>query len=399
MGIQDCTLFGHRRNARRMFLAAGAFMLAVLPASAATFGPGSQLVGTFTLRPNPADLIFFLDEDVPVITGSPVFTTSIYDGQTLLGTSTSKFVNGGPPTFVNTFGASSSIYKPVTVIPFSAFNTGTFNGRIITTVTGGSVTNFNPASVVFYDAKSVSTNTFTQFGDLTVNSLTLNGPVTSSLPHFVFGGGFVMAFYALNNNDQPAAFTINFYDDAGKAATLPFSSRGPSTTLTDTLPPRGANYYEAGTFTTALVEGSGMLAVTPGVTVQALMRRQGSDGSFYEAAVEPAAGYTEFLLPFDATIFSTNGSQIYTGFAIANLDPSNAAAVNCTARNSNGDVVSSAVPVPALSPLGHWANYLFPLLTGLRGTLDCTSTTTIGAIAIRAIGTNAISTLPVIPVH
>jgi hypothetical protein len=77
----------------------------------------------------------------------------------------------------------------------------------------------------------------------------------------------------------------------------------------------------------------------------------------------------------------------------------NAAAVTCTARDSNGHPVSGAVSVPALSPLGHWGNYLFPLLVGLRGTLDCTSTTTVGAIGIRAIGTNAISTLPVIPVH
>ena len=150
-------------------------------------------------------------------------------------------------------------------------------------------------------------------------------------------------------------------------------------------------YYEAGTYSTALAEGSGIITATPSVAVQALMRRQGSADSFYEAAVGPEAGYKEFQIPFDATIFPTTGAQIYTGFAVANMDSVNAAAVTCTARDSNGNLVANAVSVPALGPQGHWANYLFPLLVGLRGTLDCTSTTTIGAIAIRAIGTNAIS--------
>jgi hypothetical protein len=54
------------------------------------------------------------------------------------------------------------------------------------------------------------------------------------------------------------------------------------------------------------------------------------------------------------------------------------------------------VPLPNLSPLGHYANYLFSALTGLRGTLTCSSSTKVAALALRAIGTNAISTLPVI---
>jgi hypothetical protein len=397
MGIQDRTHFGQRWSAGGIFLAAAAAVLAVVPASAATFGPGSQLVATFTTKANSSDLIFFFDNDIATYTGSPVFTTSIYDGQTLLGTAT--YTVGSTATFVASFNSPTSPYQAAATIPFGGINAGTINGRIVTTVSGGAVTNFNPTRLFLYDAQSKSANSYVPLGDVTLTGATLNPPAASALPHFVFGGGFVMGFYALNASDQPATFTINFYDDSGKPVSLPFTGTGPSTSLTDNLAARTMKYYEAGTFGTALVEGSGSVTSTPSVTVQALMRRQGSDGSFYEAAVEPAAGYKEFLLPFDATKFTTTGDQIYTGFAVANLDTVNAAAVTCTARDSSGNPIAGAVSVPALSPLGHWANASFPLLVGLRGTLDCTSTTTVGAIAIRAIGTNAISTLPVIPVN
>jgi hypothetical protein len=112
--------------------------------------------------------------------------------------------------------------------------------------------------------------------------------------------------------------------------------------------------------------------------------------------VGASAGSLAFTLPFDATTFAPTGAPLYTGFALANLDPVNAATVSCTAADQNGVLIANAVPLPSISPLGHYANYLFPALTGLRGTLSCTSNTTIGAIALRAVGNDAISTLPVI---
>ena len=331
------------RNDNNFLLAAGA-----TSAHGATFGPGSQLVATFTAKPNSSDVIFFFDNDVATLTGSPVFTTSIYDGQTLLGTATTA--PGINFTFLAGYSSSTSLFQTNNTIPFGASNAGTINGRIVTTVTGGSVTNFNPAHVVLYDAQSKSSNSYVPLGDVTMTGITLNPPVTSSLPHFVYGGGFVMGFYALNSSDQPATLIVNFYDDTGKPASLPFTGTGPSTTLTDNLPARGLKYYEAGRYSTALAEGSGIITATPSVAVQALMRRQGSADSFYEAAVGPEAGYKEFQIPFDATIFPTTGAQIYTGFAVANLDSVNAAAVTCTARDSNGNLVANAVSVPALGP-------------------------------------------------
>ena len=57
-------------------------------------------------------------------------------------------------------------------------------------------------------------------------------------------------------------------------------------------------------------------------------------------------------------------------------DPA-AATITCTARDANGNVIPNGVTVPQLSGLGHWGGYLFPALTGQRGTIDCVSTTNI----------------------
>lgn len=101
------------------------------------------------------------------------------------------------------------------------------------------------------------------------------------------------------------------------------------------------------------------------------------------------------MIPFDATTFAANSSPFYTGFAIANLNQTSAN-ITCTARDQNGSVIPNAVSVSPLNPLGHWANYLFPALSGMRGTLDCAANANIAAAALRFIGTNAFSSLPVI---
>jgi pseudomonalisin len=223
-----------------------------------------------------------------------------------------------------------------------------------------------------------------------------NSGGTEVLPQFAVGASFVTDFYVVNSGANAARFSISFHDDNGNPVALPFAGLGNLSTLSESIPAGGAGYYEAGTPQGTPVSGSAVITSDPSITIQALFRRQGSDGSYYEAAVPATAGGNEILVPFDATTFSGNGDQIYTGFALANLDASNSANVACTARDSLGNSIANAISAPTLNPLGHWANYLFPALIGLRGTLDCTSSTTMGAIGIRALGTNAISSLPVI---
>jgi len=81
---------------------------------------------------------------------------------------------------------------------------------------------------------------------------------------------------------------------------------------------------------------------------------------------------------------------------MVNLHPGASAHVACTARDQTGTEIPNALTIPTLNPLGHFAGDLFPALTGKRGTLDCRADTMLSAIALRAIGTDAFSALPVI---
>jgi hypothetical protein len=222
--------------------------------------------------------------------------------------------------------------------------------------------------------------------------------VTGVIPHFAAGDSFVTDFYIVNSSNQPENFSISFYDDSGRPVLVPLGSNTLAT-LEGTIAAYSTNFYEAGTSQGALVAGSAVISSGPAITVQTLFRRHGSDGSYYEAAVPASNGNHEFEIPFDATTLAENGAQLYTGIAIANMDSAITANVVCNARNSQGNLIPNAVVVPALNPLGHWANYLFPALTGLRGTLDCSSNTKIGSMGLRALGANAISSLPVIPIR
>jgi hypothetical protein len=130
--------------------------------------------------------------------------------------------------------------------------------------------------------------------------------------------------------------------------------------------------------------------------VHSLFRRAPAEGNFYEAGVASSGGYSSFLVPFDATTFAPANAPFYTGLAISNLNASASARITCVARDQGGTLIPNAVPIPALNPLGHWANYLFPPLAGKRGTLDCSADTLVSAIALRVIGTSAFSSLPVI---
>ena len=220
---------------------------------------------------------------------------------------------------------------------------------------------------------------------------------TQVLPDFAVGGSFVTDFYVVNSGASAANFSISFHNQSGNPVALPFAGGvGSQSTLSGSIPGGGAAFYEAGTpQESPALSGSAVISADPAITVQALFRRL-TNGIYYEAAVPATSGSNEFLVPFDATVFSGNSDQIFTGLAIANMDTSNVANVSCIARDSTGTVIPNAISVPTLNPLGQWADYLFPPLAGLRGTFDCTSNTLVGAIGIRALGTNALSSLPVV---
>ena len=243
------------------------------------------------------------------------------------------------------------------------------------------------------------TGGFTYIADTNNSAVRLinNSGVSGVIPHFAAGSTYVTGLYVINTSSQPAIFAINFLDNSGNVLRVPFSGGSTTTSgaLTDTIPGFGTGYYEAGSVTSATqISGSGLIQSSPSIVVQTLIRHSGPAGTLYEASVPSSKGSFEFEIAFDAT--TLNGTQIYTGIAITNIDGANSATVTCVARDNLGVVIPNAVNPPVLFPQGHWAEYNFPALLGKRGTLDCTSTTRIGAIALRFLGVDALSTLPVI---
>ncbi len=265
--------------------------------------------------------------------------------------------------------------------------------ELIASVPANLVASQGSASITVLSPGGTVSNTATFF----ITAATAS--TTASVPEFGTGGGFITGFYVVNSGDQPASFTITFRDDNGDLVSLSFNGLPSASALSDTIPAYGSGYYEAGNPAAALVAGSALVSSEPSITVQGIFRRHGADNSYYEAAIFTSGGNYEVMFPFDDTTFAAANEQIFTGIAIANMDPMISADVTCTARDPQGNIIPNAVSVPALNPLGHWANYSFPALTGLRGTLDCSSNTKIGVIALRFLGYNGMASLPVIPIR
>ena len=219
------------------------------------------------------------------------------------------------------------------------------------------------------------------------------GSATGALAHYAVGQDFTTGLFIVNSGSTPANYAIAFYDDNGNPAALPFTS-GSTTRLSGTLGAYGSVYIEAANPNGPLTQGWGQITADNGVVIQSLFRRA-INNTHYEAAVASSTGSRAFELPFDATTFPPN-QQILTGFAIANLDSVNPSQVTCIARDPAGNTIQNAVIVPQIRPNGHWAGASFPALNGARGTIDCTSTTNVAVIALRFIGTETLSSLPVI---
>ncbi len=198
----------------------------------------------------------------------------------------------------------------------------------------------------------------------------INAPsVISALPHFAAQDIWTTGIFAVNTGTSQANFSIAFRDDSGNPLALPFAS-GTTSNLTGTLPALGSAYYETGNPAGGLISGWGQVSSDPSIVIQALFR-ENSSGTYYEAAVPSNSGSKEFEIPFDATTFAATGDQFFTGFAIANFDATNAATVTCAARDATGTVIANAFNTstgpPKIAPMGHWAGYLFPALTGNAG--------------------------------
>ena len=257
-------------------------------------------------------------------------------------------------------------------IPYSG--TYCFNGASL------NISNLPAAKLGAWQAQVYDNGNLLFAVPFTVAAPTIPTTMTQALPHLAVGSSWTTDVFVINTGAQPANFSIAFYDNNGNPMVLPFSG-SPTSTLAGTVQGQGLGYFEASSPSGQLIEGWGQVTADPSIVVQALFR-QDDNGAYYEAAVPSDSGSNEFLIPFDATTFAAAGVPFYTGFAIANMDQT-PATITCTARSSNGSVISNGVQVPPLSPLGHWSNYLFPALAGQRGTIDCNSSTNIALPALR----------------
>jgi len=150
----------------------------VVCANATTLGNGVSMTATFGANSNTADLLFLFDNTALTESGAPVITYSLYNGGSLLGV----FSQAPSPTFLTgTFASSTNILNvfPTTVVPFTSINNGSIAGKIVVTVTGGTIT-FNQSDLVFYDAKSTAANSYLPLGDLTNISYAVSAPEPNS---------------------------------------------------------------------------------------------------------------------------------------------------------------------------------------------------------------------------
>jgi hypothetical protein len=149
-------------------------------AAPATLAPGSVLQVTFTATPNSSDLLFFFDPLPVTVTGSPVVTTQLFDGATLLGTIVAPlFTFSGDQYIQVLFRAPGSAFDPTTnpnaTVDFTSIHNGTINGKITMTVSGGTITGFDTGNFFLYDAVSVGGGYLIQ-AHITRSPVTITGP-------------------------------------------------------------------------------------------------------------------------------------------------------------------------------------------------------------------------------
>ncbi len=227
------------------------------------------------------------------------------------------------------------------------------------------------------------------------NHDTNNDDVSLALPHVAVGGPWDTEFIVVNASDQPRNFLISFFGDIGQPLVLPIAGVGNMTAIWGVVPAHGSVQYLATDTTGPPRSGWASVTADESMTVQAVFRNHAGTNLHYEAAVPSNAGASGFVMSFDATSFAETGEPLYTGLAVVNLDTWTFAAITCIARDANGTEIPGGISLAAVSPRGHYANWLFPNLTGKRGTLDCTSNTKVAALGLRFIGTGAFTSISV----
>lgn len=181
--------FATRNNAsspRRSWAAASIAFLCLASSgavSADTLNPGSVLTISFTAAPNASDLLVFGSGFGMTATGSPTVTTSLFNGATLLGIANAPVLSFfGQQYFDSTFEKPGSQYTfgPPITVDFTSINNGTIDGKLVLTVTGGSVD--YQQNFYLQDAESCGTDCYTPKFNLGITRYDLSSAGPSSAP-------------------------------------------------------------------------------------------------------------------------------------------------------------------------------------------------------------------------
>jgi len=156
-------------------------------ASADTLNPGSTLTISFTAAPNSSDLLIFASDWGFSATGSSTVTTQLFNGNTLMGTAISPVASFGQQYFENYFAKPGDqyTYDSPTAVDLSSLNNGTINGKLVVTITGGSMSYYQ--NFYLHDAQSCGSGCYMPAYNVGITSYQLSdspasGPAAAAAP-------------------------------------------------------------------------------------------------------------------------------------------------------------------------------------------------------------------------
>lgn len=258
---------------------------------------------------------------------------------------------------------------------------------------------------------------FTEYGGNRIGMCYTYGQAFAHLALGPSGSDVWTTAIILNNTtDSQSSFMINFLQDSGQPLLLGLGIAVETHQVLQqyedghavfgTVPARNSVTLVLSSST--FLEGWATLGGS-GIAGQVVFHRHTSAGADYEATVPLSMGGTEYIVPFDASYFFNGTAQVtslpyITGMALANLDPSNTAIINCAIRDPNGSSLGSATPI-TLAPMGHTALQLnagsgFASVAGNIGSLDCSSNGILfSVLGLRFLGSNDLTSFAAIKLH
>jgi hypothetical protein len=225
-------------------------------------------------------------------------------------------------------------------------------------------------------------------------------PAAGAFGQIVSGGPWKTTFTLINTSSAPATARLNFWDDAGQPLVLPLSLPGgvPASSAASfecSLGPGAMCVIETvAPDATDLLVGWAELQSADGVTGFAVLRDRLAPDRDSEAMLmfDPREG-PDFVLPYD------DSEAFETGVAIANRSAGSPADLMLILRDESGaTILEDPVTLPARGHISFVAGARYPVLSGLRGTIEVQSRSgsAISVLGLRFNPTGSFTSVPVV---